>query len=723
MAGHNNNNDHAAASGSGAGAASGSGSGSGSSSGYITNFWQALFASLIQLLSRIFRPKSGNTSSKQSPSHTPPATTAATAATPPSHPDSSAADANHQPAIVITDTDDAAAAPVSDIDTTTTNPAPSQQGQHHRDSDLEKGDPLLDEAMAAAKKRGGQKRTAAKTANGSSHVPDNTVTVAQQQQQLRDKENVVPGNIPAQSAASAPLSKPFSAPTSLSNKDDNQANFKQQQLPVTRALNAVPPPGKAQDRQPTIRELGNDTSNNVSPAAVPTTTITPSTNAREAPRPTSPQTPLSTAVVPTTNQSEIQSSGSHSAAGAQNADPPNLPALQRVPPIDDANMDQATATLEALNVDDDNKPESKPDLDKDTAAIAAAAVPMPIVVSIPGLKQPIIPKPLAPLVTPPSQVLPGLIEPTTEEGKIERAQHLKFMREALAMGQLALNTNETPVGCVLVYRGRTIAKGMNATNVTRNGTRHAEFMALSSLLSHQPDADVKDESAMDESSWGDVDPTDGHIYPYGQKLHPSPKVNRSIISECVLYVTVEPCVMCASLLRQLGIKKVYFGAVNDKFGGTGGVFRVHMNSKPVSRPDDRPYQNGYGPVDAEKIARGRAQQDAREEEDGDGGNVEPGYPAEGGYLRDEAVSLLRRFYVQENGRGHSPQPRKKEGRAARLYAMENQANGTSSSELSEAMAAPDTPVDTEPTSADQEHFPSDATVPPSSKDIAVDPTQ
>lgn len=223
-------------------------------------------------------------------------------------------------------------------------------------------------------------------------------------------------------------------------------------------------------------------------------------------------------------------------------------------------------------------------------------------------------------------------------------------------GQLALNTNETPVGCVLVYRGRTIAKGMNATNVTRNGTRHAEFMALSSLLSHQPDADVKDDSALDESSWGDVDPTDGHIYPYGQKLHPSPKVNRSIISECILYVTVEPCVMCASLLRQLGIKKVYFGAVNDKFGGTGGVFRVHMNSKPVSRPDDRPYQNGYGPVDAEKITRGRAQQDTRDDEDGDGGNVEPGYPAEGGYLRDEAVSLLRRFYVQENGRGKKATP-------------------------------------------------------------------
>ncbi|KAK7946476.1 uncharacterized protein PG986_010797 [Apiospora aurea] len=442
MAGPSNNNDRPAPGSSGAGAdpssGSGSGSGSGASSGYITNFWQALFASLIQLLSRIFRPKSGNTSSKQSPSHTPPPATAPAPApapapaAPPSHPASSSADTHHQPAIVITDTDDAATAPVSDIDTTTTNAAPSPQGQHHSDSDLEKGDPLLDEAMAAAKKRGGQKRTTAKTANGSSYVPNNTVALPQQQQQLRDKENVIPGNLPVQPAASAPLNKPFPTPAPLSTKDDNQANSKHQQLPVTRALDAVPSPGKPHDRQPAITELGNNTSNNASPAAAPTTTTTtPSTNAREAPKPTSPQTPLSTVVVPTTNQSEVQSSGSHSAAGAQNADPLNLPAMQRVPPIDDANMDQATATLEMLNVDHDNKPDSKPDLDKDTAAIAAAAVP--IVVSIPGLKQPIIPKPLAPLVTPPSQVLPGLIEPTTEEGKIERAQHLKFMREALAM--------------------------------------------------------------------------------------------------------------------------------------------------------------------------------------------------------------------------------------------------------------------------------------------------
>ncbi|KAI1433679.1 cytidine deaminase-like protein [Xylaria sp. CBS 124048] len=300
-----------------------------------------------------------------------------------------------------------------------------------------------------------------------------------------------------------------------------------------------------------------------------------------------------------------------------------------------------------------------------TAEVSALPVPLLVTAPVPPELQRAQSEP----ETPSTPILPGLIEPTTDEERAEREYHLTFMREALEMGDLALKTNETPVGCVLVYKGRTIARGMNATNITRNGTRHAEFMALSALLSRRELGDVRmanNNPDLDDASWGDVDPKDGHIYPYGQKLHPAPIVNRSIISDCVLYVTVEPCVMCASLLRQLGIKKVYFGAVNDKFGGTGGVFRVHMNSKPVVLPKDRPYQLGYGPQDLHLISKGRAVALPRDEDDGDGGNVESGYPVEGGYLRDDAVSLLRRFYVQENGR--APQPRKKEGRAARLYA-------------------------------------------------------
>lgn len=296
----------------------------------------------------------------------------------------------------------------------------------------------------------------------------------------------------------------------------------------------------------------------------------------------------------------------------------------------------------------------------------------------------------------------------TPEQAAERAIHSGFMREALDMARLALKTNETPVGCVLVYKNRVIARGMNATNVSRNGTRHAELMAICALLSYSPASDLeapKNDSGTkamplgdktnqskvspETSAWGDVDPRDGHLFPYGQKLHPAPRVNRSVITECTLYVTVEPCVMCASLLRQLGIKKVFFGAVNDKFGGTGGVFRIHKNSpySTVSAPPSPAPQNGKGPerpalpprpysinvtMDGQ-ISSGDDRSDDNIDVPvepvlpGDGGNVEPGYEVEGGWGRDEAVTLLRQFYVQENGR--APVPRKKEGRAARLAAM------------------------------------------------------
>ncbi|KJZ74319.1 hypothetical protein HIM_06325 [Hirsutella minnesotensis 3608] len=275
----------------------------------------------------------------------------------------------------------------------------------------------------------------------------------------------------------------------------------------------------------------------------------------------------------------------------------------------------------------------------------------------------------------------------------EREQNLLFIGEAIEMARLALRTNETPVGCVLVHKGRIIAKGMNATNVTRNGTRHAELMAISALLSvtsptgprttslrpkqtnPQPcnGCDASSDSASVDSPPPDEGNEDGrksHLYPYGQKLHPAERVDPVILRESVLYVTVEPCVMCASLLRQLRIKKVYFGAVNDKFGGTGGVFSIHANSLPVDADgqtaSSHPIPRQHPQLPDSSGTLGTSYPPGG----GDGGNVEPGFEIEGGWGRDEAVGLLRRFYVQENGR--APVPRKKEGRAARLAAMMDQ---------------------------------------------------
>lgn len=209
---------------------------------------------------------------------------------------------------------------------------------------------------------------------------------------------------------------------------------------------------------------------------------------------------------------------------------------------------------------------------------------------------------------------------------------------------------------------------MNATNVTRNGTRHAEFMAISALFS-VPRKDGprttclkpkvppkvpegKENDPFYSQEWrcpdeGNEDGSKSHLYPYGQKMISLERVPTDIMQECILYVTVEPCVMCASLLRQLRIKKVYFGAVNDKFGGCGGVFNIHANGLPPGStdrvyPEPKRYlfPDGGGSLGVSYPRGG-----------GHGSNVEPGFEIEGGWSRDEAVGLLRRFYVQENGRG------------------------------------------------------------------------
>ncbi|EUC37043.1 hypothetical protein COCCADRAFT_86663 [Bipolaris zeicola 26-R-13] len=165
-------------------------------------------------------------------------------------------------------------------------------------------------------------------------------------------------------------------------------------------------------------------------------------------------------------------------------------------------------------------------------------------------------------------------------GPEERAYHEGFMREAIAMAELALKSDETPVGCVFVKDGQVIGRGMNETNRTLNGTRHAEFVAIAGILSEYP---------------------------------------ISVLNETDLYVTVEPCVMCASMLRQYGIRAVYFGCWNERFGGTGGVLKIHSDPS-VDKP----------------------------------------YPVTGGIFREEAIMLLRKFYVQENEK--APEPKQKKTR-------------------------------------------------------------
>ena len=128
------------------------------------------------------------------------------------------------------------------------------------------------------------------------------------------------------------------------------------------------------------------------------------------------------------------------------------------------------------------------------------------------------------------------LEPSTvDETRMERA---------FDMAQQAMECGEVPVGCVVIHNGEVIARGCNEVNKTLNATRHAEMVAIDELL---------------EFSNRTKSPLS------------------SICSESLLYVTVEPCVMCAYALREIGLCNVVYGCSNERFGGCGSVLDVHCS--------------------------------------------------------------------------------------------------------------------------------------------------
>jgi len=98
------------------------------------------------------------------------------------------------------------------------------------------------------------------------------------------------------------------------------------------------------------------------------------------------------------------------------------------------------------------------------------------------------------------------------------------------------------------------------------------------------------------------------------------------LKDCELYVTCEPCVMCAAALSLAGVRRAVYGCANDKFGGCGTVLAVH--------------EEGCG---------GCGQRDIP----GAGHSIE----CIGGVMKDEAVALLRTFY--ERGNPGAPKPHRK----------------------------------------------------------------
>lgn len=115
-----------------------------------------------------------------------------------------------------------------------------------------------------------------------------------------------------------------------------------------------------------------------------------------------------------------------------------------------------------------------------------------------------------------------------------------FMNEALKEAKKAYKKLEIPVGAVIVKDGEIIAKAHNIKEEKKDTTKHAEILAI-------------------------------------QKA--SKKLNSWRLTDCEMYVTLEPCPMCAGAIIQARMKKVYIGTMDPKTGACGSVFNLFKDYK------------------------------------------------------------------------------------------------------------------------------------------------
>ncbi len=112
----------------------------------------------------------------------------------------------------------------------------------------------------------------------------------------------------------------------------------------------------------------------------------------------------------------------------------------------------------------------------------------------------------------------------------------KFMQEAILQAKLAFELDEVPVGAVIVLDNKVIAKSHNQNRTKKSATAHAEMLAINQACS---------------------------------------KLSTYRLDECDLYVTLEPCLMCATAISIAKISRVYYGLADNKFGAyenSDGIF-------------------------------------------------------------------------------------------------------------------------------------------------------
>lgn len=114
-------------------------------------------------------------------------------------------------------------------------------------------------------------------------------------------------------------------------------------------------------------------------------------------------------------------------------------------------------------------------------------------------------------------------------------QDEKYMRQALTQAKKAMKLGEVPIGCVIVYKDKVIGRGYNRRKTDKNTLSHAELIAIKKASKNMGD-------------WR--------------------------LEECTIYITLEPCPMCAGAIVQARIPKCVVGTMNPKAGCAGSVLNL-----------------------------------------------------------------------------------------------------------------------------------------------------
>lgn len=170
-----------------------------------------------------------------------------------------------------------------------------------------------------------------------------------------------------------------------------------------------------------------------------------------------------------------------------------------------------------------------------------------------------------------------------------------YMREALRMARKAARLDEVPIGAVIVHHGQIIGRAWNQVETLKDATAHAEMLALTQA-----------ESALED--WR--------------------------LSECDLYVTKEPCPMCAGAIVHCRIRRVIFGCGDAKGGAAGGFWNLLQAPNLNHRSEITP---GVLAEDSVAILKAFFAEARKRKADGlphSKGAAAQGQPADGGPLFD-----------------------------------------------------------------------------------------